>query len=137
MFHIEKYALVFATPKVPYHWLPQDHDQGGYFCIFTDDFLIKNKSGVVLDELPIFRPNGFPIFELNDEQAGELEMIFSKMSKELSSDYAYKYDLLRNYVLELIHYGQKLQPAASVYLSIRHRHVYHRSLSSCWSGSFL
>ena len=37
------------------------------------------------------------------------------MHKELSSDYAYKYDLLRNYVLELIHYGQKLQPASSMY----------------------
>ena len=37
------------------------------------------------------------------------------MYKELSSDYVYKYDLLRNYVLELIHYGQKLQPATSLY----------------------
>src|SRR5213596_947435 len=24
---IEKNALLFATPKVPYHWLPQDWDQ--------------------------------------------------------------------------------------------------------------
>ncbi len=37
------------------------------------------------------------------------------MYKELSSDYIYKYDLLRNYVLELIHYGQKLQPATALY----------------------
>jgi len=36
------------------------------------------------------------------------------MYNELSSDYAYKYDLLRNYVLELIHYGQKLQPASTI-----------------------
>ena len=36
------------------------------------------------------------------------------MYKELNSDYAYKFDLLRNYVVELIHYGQKLQPAASI-----------------------
>jgi AraC-like DNA-binding protein len=39
------------------------------------------------------------------------------MRKELASDYAYKYDLLRNYVLELIHYGQKLQPATVLYLA--------------------
>src|SRR5258705_798317 len=37
------------------------------------------------------------------------------MYKELSSNYVYKYDLLRNYVLELIHYGQKLQPASLLY----------------------
>jgi AraC family transcriptional activator of pobA len=109
---IEKNALLFATPKVPYHWLPQDDDQFGYFCIFTDDFLIKNKSGVILDDLPIFQPGGYPIFQLSDEAAEEINFIFKKMAKELSSDYAYKYDLISNYVLELIHYGQKLQPAS-------------------------
>jgi AraC-like DNA-binding protein len=39
------------------------------------------------------------------------------MSRELSSDYAFKYDLIRNYVLELIHFGQKLQPATTLYTS--------------------
>jgi AraC family transcriptional activator of pobA len=112
---IEKNGLLFATPKIPYHWLPQDDDQFGYFCIFTHDFLTQNKSGVVLDDLPIFQPGGYPIFQLSDEEAGDINFIFRKMYKELSSDYAYKYDLLRNYVLELIHYGQKLQPASALY----------------------
>lgn len=112
---IEKNALLFATPKIPYHWVPQDDNQFGYFCIFTHDFLIQNKSGVVLDELPIFQPGGYPIFQLTDEEAQDITLIFKKMYKEISSDYAYKYDLLRNYVLELIHYGQKLQPATSLY----------------------
>lgn len=111
---IEKNALLFATPKVPYHWIPQDENQMGYFCIFTDEFLIRNKSGVVLEDLPIFQPGGYPIFQITNEQVKELTGIFIKMNKELSSDYVYKYDLLRNYVLELIHYGQKLQPASGV-----------------------
>ena len=114
---IEKNALLFATPKVPYHWLPQDDKQFGYFCIFTDEFLIHSKSGVVLDDLPIFNPGGYPIFQLSDEETEEITAIFKKMYKELASDYAYKYDLLRNYVLELIHYGQKLQPATALYPS--------------------
>lgn len=112
---IEKNALLFATPKIPYHWIPKDENQSGYFCIFTDEFLIKNKSGVVLDDLPIFKVGGYPVFELSDEEAADIRLIFSKMHKELSSDYAFKYDLLRNYVLELIHYGQKLQPASAMY----------------------
>jgi AraC-like DNA-binding protein len=114
---IEKNALLFATPKVPYHWLPQDDKQFGYFCIFTDEFLIHSKSGVVLDDLPIFNPGGYPIFQLSDEETEEITAIFKKMYKELASDYAYKYDLLRNYLLELIHYGQKLQPATALYPS--------------------
>ncbi|GAB3033149.1 helix-turn-helix domain-containing protein [Spirosoma pulveris] len=110
---IEKNALLFATPKVPYHYVPQDSNPTGHFCIFTDAFLIQSKSGVVLDELPIFKPGGYPVFQLTD--ADDIGYIFRKMEKEMASDYAYKYDLLRNYVLELIHYGQKLQPATSLY----------------------
>lgn len=114
---IEKNALLFATPKVPYHWLPKDGNQAGYFCIFTDEFLIKNKSGVVLDDLPLFKSGGYPVFQISDEGAKEIVVLFRKMQKEISSDYAYKYDLLRNYVLELIHYGQKLQPISALYQS--------------------
>ena len=112
---IEKNALLFATPRIPYHYLPQDDDQSGHFCIFMPDFLVHAKSGVVLDELPLFKPGGYPVFQLDDEQAGELSSLFGKMRKELASDYAYKYDLLRNYVLELIHYGQKLHPASALH----------------------
>ena len=112
---IEKNALLFATPKVPYHWLPEDMNQAGHFCIFTDDFLVQSKSGVILDELPIFKPGGYPVFQLSDDDTQEIGLIFRKMHKEIGSGYAYKYDLLRNYVLELIHYGQKLQPATALY----------------------
>ena len=113
--NIEKNALLFATPRIPYHYIPQDDNQSGYFCIFTDDFLIQSKSGVVLDDLPIFQPGGYPIFQLSDQETDDIAFIYRKMYKELSSDYVYKYDLLRNYVLELIHYGQKLQPATALY----------------------
>ena len=113
--HIEKNALLFATPKIPYNYVPMDDNQSGLFCIFTPEFLIQTKSGIVLDDLPIYQPGGYPIFEVSDEQAEEISAILIKMHKELSSDYAYKYDLIRNYVLELIHYGQKLQPATSLY----------------------
>lgn len=108
---VQTNALLFATPRVPYHWVPLDDNQAGNFCVFTDDFLVKNKSGVALDELPIFRPGAIPVFEISDEVADDIQLIFNKMHKEISGDYEYKYDLLRNYVVELIHYGQKLQPA--------------------------
>ena len=112
---IEDYALLFASPKVPYHYVPEGVRQSGYFCVFTDEFLVQSKTGVLLDELPIFRSGGYPIFHLKEEEKEEIAAIFRKMMREISSDYAYKYDLLRNYVLELIHYGQKLQPASALY----------------------
>lgn len=110
---IRKNALLFASPKVPYHWVPLDDNQDGTFCVFTDAFLLKNISGVVLDDLPIFKAGGYPVFEVGDAKADEIALIFNKMETEIASNYEFKYDLLRNYVLELIHVGQKLQPATS------------------------
>jgi AraC family transcriptional activator of pobA len=107
-------GLLFATPKIPYKWIPADSDQTGMFCIFTGDFLTPHKAGVSLDDLPIFQPGQVPVFQLNAEEAKEIEYIFRKMQRELSADYKFKYDLLRNLVLELIHYGQKLQPMQAI-----------------------
>lgn len=114
---VETNALLFGTPRLPYRWIPEDPQLTGIYCVFTDEFLIRSKSGIVLDELPIYQSGGYPVFQVSDDEANEIEKILRKMQKELSSDYAYKYDLLRNYVVELIHYGQKLQPATALYPS--------------------
>jgi len=111
---IEQNALIFATPKIPYNWVPVNDNQTGMFCIFTPDFLALGKSGVTLDELPIFQPGQIPVFQLSDQEVTEMEYIFKKMHRELAADYKYKYDLLRNLVMELIHYGQKLQPMSAL-----------------------
>jgi AraC family transcriptional regulator, transcriptional activator of pobA len=110
---IAQNALLFATPKIPYRWVPQDTDQKGYFCVFTSDFLLPSKSGMVLDELPIFRPGGCPVFQISASQADEMVLIFKKMQQEMASTYQYKYDLIRNILMELIHYGQKLEPSTT------------------------
>jgi len=112
---IERNALLFASPKVPYHWLPRGPVQGARFCVSTPEFMLPAKSGAVLDELPIFQPGGYPVFTVSDEDAAELDALFDKMQREITSSYAYKYDLLRNYLLELVHIGQKLQPATALY----------------------
>lgn len=111
---IKQNALLFATPRVPYHWVPEDPDQSGSFCVFTEDFLIKDKSRNSLEDLPIFQPGAIPVFEIDDKLAEELAALFGKIKNEIASDYIFKYDLIRNYVLELIHYGQKLQPATKL-----------------------
>ncbi len=110
---VEKYALLFASPKIPYHYQPLDTNQHGQFCVFTKDFLPSNKTGFKMDELPIFSRESDFIYQIDESQYKEIEAIFKKINTEIKSDYAYKYDLVRNYVIELIHYGQKLKPAQS------------------------
>ncbi|SFB90107.1 AraC-type DNA-binding protein [Flagellimonas taeanensis] len=111
---IDNKALLFASPKIPYHYVPQDDDQSGYFCVFTENFLSKDKSGLILEKLPLFQPGGYPIFQISDGDYGEVEQLFMKIERELSSDYPFKFELIRAYVIELLHMGQKLQPALPV-----------------------
>ena len=107
---VKEQGLLFATPKVPYHYLPQNEDQQGYFCVFTDDFLRVANARLSIDDLPIFKSGGNPVFLLSNSEREEVASLFGKMEQELASGYAFKYDLLRSYVLQLIHYGQKLMP---------------------------
>lgn len=111
---IKDYAILFATPKIPYRYTPLDNNQKGHFCVFTSDFMTKSKTGLIIDELPIYQPNTDFIFQLTEKQYEEVASIFKKMHNEIESDYKFKYDLLRNYLVELIHYGQKLKPMDSL-----------------------
>jgi AraC-like DNA-binding protein len=55
------------------------------------------------------------VFQLTPAEAARAAAIFARMREELAADYAYKYDLLRAYVLELLHLGQKRQPATTLH----------------------
>jgi AraC-like DNA-binding protein len=111
---IEPDALVFSTPKVSFQWLPAEQQQG-YFCLFTAEFLLPVLGGTNPDELPLFRADGYPVFQLTPAEAERATALFAQMHEELASDYAHKYDLLRAYVLELLHLGQKRQSAATLH----------------------
>ncbi len=115
---IHDYALIFATPKVPYRYYPLDSNQKGFFCVFTDEFLSKSMTGINMDELPVFQPGSDFVYHLDRELFENAVAIFQKMQKELTSDYSYKYDLLRTYLIELVHFGQKLQPVSAAEKSL-------------------
>ena len=109
--HIGRNTLFLVTPQVPYRWLPLAEVPEGYSCLFDDAFLLPARTGVVLAELPIFQPGAYPVWEVAEADCAALEAVFQKMAHELPSRYAYKHDLLRTYLWELIHLVQKLQPA--------------------------
>jgi AraC-like DNA-binding protein len=110
---IAQQAVFLATPRVPYRWVPRTPTPSGYFCIFNQEFLLGPRGGGAVEELPIFQPGAYPLWEVDATQAQVVQGLFEKMSQEIISDYAYKYDLLRSYLWELIHLVQKLQSAPS------------------------
>jgi AraC-like DNA-binding protein len=103
---VKRQALSFSNPLIPYKW--EHHDElAGQYCIFNQHFMYNFGN---ISRYEIFQPTGNHVFELTDTQVEEIEMIFEKLENEFKSEYKYKYDSIRNLVLELIHYGLKLQP---------------------------
>ncbi|MGY0035769.1 AraC family transcriptional regulator [Pedobacter sp. NJ-S-72] len=103
-------TLLFFNPLVPYTYDPLSSDSKGYFCVFKDEFF-KGTMRQSPIELPLFIAGSQSVFSLDDDGTCEVKALFEKIIKELDTDYIYKYELIKNYVSELIYLAMKLQPA--------------------------
>lgn len=106
---IEKQALFFSNPLIPYHCGDLEKIKDGVYCIFNQHFFHKFGD---LQQYSVFQPNGEHVFELSDEQVSRIQPIFERMFEEINSEYLHKYDVLRNLVFELLHFAMKMQPTA-------------------------
>lgn len=102
-------VLVFTNPMIPFLWERISEKHSGYVCIFTEAFF--NKFGNI-KEYPVFQSADTGVIPLATDNVLQYDELFSRMFKELQGDYAYKYDLLRNLLMEVIHGAQKMQPAS-------------------------
>ncbi|NML21118.1 AraC family transcriptional regulator [Pseudoflavitalea sp. G-6-1-2] len=109
---IDKPALVFYHPQLPFSWTPLSPEQPGYFCMFKKEFLIELQKNSSLQQSPLFRPEKNGVFFLNKEQLKNVRDIFRSMLRDIDSDYAFKYDLLRSRLQLLIHESLKMEPDA-------------------------
>ena len=107
-------TLIFFNPQVPYTWESLSEDKTGFFCIFSKSFFTEKIRGG-LEELPMYAIGGKPAYLLDEEQDAHVSGIFTKMLEEIGSDYAFKYDLLRNYVMEITHFALKSRPYETLY----------------------
>ncbi|RFZ94611.1 AraC family transcriptional regulator [Mucilaginibacter conchicola] len=111
---VDGHSLLFFSPNVPYTIEMFGEDRKGHFCIFTEAFFTESLRSNAHD-LPMFAIGGNPAYQLTADQFANASGIFEKMLAEINSDYRFKYDLLRNYVTELIHYALKVQPTETLY----------------------
>lgn len=107
-------ALLFFNPNVPYTIEALDPNNTGYFCIFKEAFFTEKMKGTP-HELPMFSSGGKAAYVLDEKQDKQISEIFEKMLEEISSDYTLKYDLLCNYVMEIVHCANKMQASESLY----------------------
>ncbi|HEX5153118.1 MAG TPA: helix-turn-helix transcriptional regulator [Parafilimonas sp.] len=107
---VQKQALSFSNPQIPYKWEHLDTIRSGVYCIFDQYFFHQYGN---LSQYALFQPDGDHIFELTDEQVDEADVIYQRMFTEINSDYIHKYDVLRTLVFELIHFALKMLPSAT------------------------
>lgn len=107
-------ALIFFNPQVPYTVESLSSNKTGFFCIFKEAFFTESLRNNITN-LPMFKIGGKPAYILNEEQDKQISDIFTRMIDEINSDYIYKYDLIRNYVTEMIHGAMKIEPSEKLY----------------------
>ncbi|MBO9592188.1 MAG: helix-turn-helix transcriptional regulator [Niabella sp.] len=105
--YIDRPALMFSNPLVPYSWEAESAEQGGWFCLFTEEFIRHDERMISLQDAPLFKAGARPVYFLNEQQQQEISNIFRKMQEELQSDYVHKFSVLRNYLHLVIHEAMK------------------------------
>ncbi|REC50284.1 helix-turn-helix domain-containing protein [Chryseobacterium pennipullorum] len=109
--YVDRPALLFSNPIIPYSWEADNDEQEGWFCLFTDQFLQNGSRLGTLQESQLFKIGGTPVFFVDGLQQNIISDIFIKMMTEIQSDYIHKYDMLRAYLYLMIHETMKMQPA--------------------------
>jgi AraC-like DNA-binding protein len=104
---VEESALFFVNPQVPYGLELLDTRQSGFFCLFTEEFFANF---MAITDYPLFKPGQLPVLSLTELQKKEVSKIFIRMLQENNSDFRYKYDRLRNLVIELTLLALELLP---------------------------
>jgi len=113
-FEVSDTVLFFGNPHVPYSWETLSTSYVGYTCLFSDAFLRLSDRSESLQQSPLFKLSGTPIFPISLRQREFLNTIFQKMIEEQQTTYSYKDELIRNYIHLIIHEALKLEPAQNV-----------------------
>ena len=108
--NIQAPSLWFTTPQLSFFWQPDAPLRTGYICVFTAEFLRAAPVPGTWEQLPLLQPGGQRVLELGCDDYAALSGLFAKMKLVIASNFAYKYDLLRACLLEVLYCGQQLQP---------------------------
>jgi AraC-like DNA-binding protein len=110
---IDKPALLFSSPLVPYAWEPESEFQSGWFCVFTQSFIQTQDNTLLLRDFPLFKIGGSHLMFLDETQLAFISSAFKKMVEEMETAYLLKYELIRNYLYIIMHEAQKIEPASN------------------------
>jgi len=106
-------SLLFTTTKIPFGIHSNGSVYAGVSCLFKEEFITKANSGYRLHDFMIYKPGRQNIYSLTDGETKQFIDIYLKIFDEAKADNAFKDNLQRTYLLELIFNAQRLAPVDS------------------------
>ena len=128
-------SLSFFSPWVPYTITQLKEEENAGYIIFTELYYDTyfNQS---IRQSPLFNKEAKPIFLLDKKQEEEVKAIFSKIEQQEQSGYPFKDDLIRNYLNELMHYANMLQPATERHHALSSKERLHNIFNELLDRQF-
>lgn len=82
---VNRPAMLFSNPLVPYAWESISEEQKGMFCIFNEQFVQSEEKNSSLANSPLFKVTGDKVFFLDDTQITKvLDIYIPKCRKKTS-----------------------------------------------------
>ena len=107
---INKPALVFLNPLIPYSFDPLEKKRTGYWCVFTEEFLANSSRNDVTVNSALFELDNPGIFFPEHRHLDVVNFLFEQVVFDFESDYLNKFESIKAKISLLIHEGNKMLP---------------------------
>lgn len=101
-------CLIFTNPNVPSSIENSTCAITRYYCLFNSRFMEAFLRTDIQYSCALFNPLMPPVIRLSEEERSRLSVFFEEMISLMESDYAFKWETIRNLILILIHEGIRL-----------------------------
>lgn len=107
-FTLDQPCLIFTNPSVPASIENPDANTR-FYCLFDTRFILSHVRPDIQYMCPLFNPSLDPVIKFSDDERTKLSVYFNELQSLLETDYSFKWEMIRNIVLLLIHEGIRLQ----------------------------
>lgn len=101
--YIDRPALFFPSPNIPYSWECESDIQEGYFCLFNQEFFNGNSEFKLFKKTSMFKEWSMPIVFLTEEQTQLVTLYFEQIYKLNNSAYPFRCSSIKNHLASVLH----------------------------------
>lgn len=101
--YVDRPALFFPSPNIPYTWECEDDFQEGFSCLFNQEFFNVNSEFNLFKKTSLFKEWSKPFIFLNEEQIQLATLYFEQMYKLNHSTYPFRCSGIKSNLASVLH----------------------------------